>query len=77
MENYNNEQSIQLFDDKSNNPTAGNEREDPQKMPGIPLPNDPNMPAKPDENHDPTKITPGGNDPEKNDPPRIAEPSNK
>jgi hypothetical protein len=38
------------------------------------LPNKPNVPSKPDENPDPTKPKPGGNEPEKNDPTRIEQP---
>jgi hypothetical protein len=48
--------------------------ENPQKLPGIPLPNQLNTPAQPDENHDPTKPGPGGNEPEKNDPTHFIEP---
>jgi hypothetical protein len=53
------------------------EREYPQKQPGIlPLPNKQNIPAKPDNNPDPTRLIPGVNEPEKNDPTRIDEPPN-
>ncbi len=31
-------------------------------------------PTKPDENHDPTRLEPGVNEPEKNDPTRIEKP---
>ena len=48
--------------------------ENPQKLPCIPLSNQLNTPAKPDENHNPTKPGPGGNEPEKNDPTHFIEP---
>ena len=50
------------------------ERENPQKLPGIPFPNQLNTPAQPDENHDPTKPGHGGNEPEKNDPTHYIDP---
>ena len=75
MEKNKNDQRSQQSDCKSNQPSGGKKREDPQKKPGIPLPNKPNTPAKPDENPDPTRPEPGINEPEKNDPTRIDEPS--
>ena len=76
MEKNQNDKRNQQSDSKSNQPLAGNERENPQiNPPGNPLPNKPTTPAKPDENPDPTKPRPGGNEPEKNDPTRIEEPS--
>ncbi|HEX7413024.1 MAG TPA: hypothetical protein VF411_03180 [Bacteroidia bacterium] len=74
MENHNNDHGSQQPASKSNKTSAGNERENPQKKPGKPLPNKPTTPAKPDKNPDPTKPRPGGNEPEKNDPTRIDEP---
>jgi len=74
MEKNKNDQRNQQSDSKSNQPSAGKKREDPQKKPGNPLPNKPTTPAKPDENPDPTRPEPGINEPEKNDPTRIDEP---
>ena len=48
--------------------------ENPQKPPCIPLPNQLKTPAQPDENPDPTKPWPGGNEPEKNDHTHYIEP---
>jgi hypothetical protein len=50
------------------------EKNIPPKKPDSTPPNKPITPAKPDENPDPTKLKPGGNKPEKNDPTRIEEP---
>ena len=75
MEINKNDQRSQQSDSKSNQPSAGKTKEDPQKPPGNPLPNKPTTPAKPDENPDPTRPEPGINEPEKNDPTRIDEPS--
>ena len=75
MEKNKNDQHRQQSDSKSNQPSAGKKREEPQRKPRIPLPNKPTTPAKPDENPDPTRPEPGINEPEKNDPTRIDEPS--
>ena len=74
VENHNNDHGSQQPGSKPHQPSAGNERENPQKKPGNPLPNKPTTPAKPDKNPDLTKPRPGGNEPEKNDPTRIDEP---
>jgi hypothetical protein len=39
----------------------------------LPRPSKENLPAKPDENPDPTRLFPGVNEPEKNDPTRTIE----
>lgn|GEM_PF-1187469 len=77
MEKNQNNLHFHKFESKSNQPVAGNERENPQINPGNPLPNNPekNNPTKPDVENDPTTSRPGGNEPQKNDPTRIAEPS--
>lgn len=75
MKKNKNDQCHQQSDSKLNKPSAGKESENPSKKPGQPLPNKPATPAKPDKNPDPTKPRPGGNEPEKNDPTRIKEPS--
>ncbi len=75
MEKNKNDHRSQQSGSKSNQPSAEIKGEDPQKETGNPLPNKPTTPAKPDENHDPTRIEPGINEPEKNDPTRIDEPS--
>jgi hypothetical protein len=75
MEKNINDRCCQHGDSKPYVPLAGNRRENPQKNPGNPFPNQPKTPAKPDGNPDPTRIRPGGNQPEKNDPTRIEEPS--
>jgi len=74
MEKNKNDQRSQQSDSKSNQPSAGKTKEDPQKPPGNPLPNKPTTPAKSDKYPDPTKQRPGGNEPEKTDPTRIDEP---
>jgi hypothetical protein len=48
MKKNKNGQRSQQSDSKSNQPSAGKKREDPQKKPGNPLPNKPTTPAKPD-----------------------------
>jgi hypothetical protein len=54
---------------------ADRKRDYPMKQPGsLPLPSKRNIPVKPDINHDPTRLMPGVNEPEKIDPTRIAEP---
>ena len=77
MEKNQNNQHFYKFENESNLSTsAGKERENPQVNPGNPLPNKPekNNPTKPDIENDPTKSKPGGNEPQKIDPTRIAEP---
>ena len=64
VENHNNDHGSQQSDSKSNQPSAGKKRENPQINPG----------NQPDTDNDPTKPRPGGNEPEKNDPTRIKEP---
>jgi len=51
------------------------ERENPQKLPGTPLPNHPVNPVHPDGNPDYTNPGQGRNEPEKNDPTRVIEPN--
>ena len=69
-------QSRNQSDSKSNQPSSGKKREDPQRKPGNPLPNksEKNNPTKPDIENDPTRIEPGINEPGKIDPTRIVEP---
>ena len=76
MKTTQNIQSSKQSDSRSEQPSFGKKREDPQRKPGNPLPNKPekNNPTKPDIENDPTKIVPGVNEPEKNDPTRIVEP---
>ena len=74
MKKKHNDQSSQQPDGKSKRP-AKTERENPQKLPGIPPPNQPNTPTLPDANPDITKPGPGRNEPEKNDPTRIVQPN--
>lgn len=57
---------------RDNEPSQPNEQPDKGIQPNDP---DKNIPAKPDRNPDPTKEKPGGNEPSKNDPTRITEPS--
>jgi len=71
MEKNQNDHRSQQSDSKSNQPSAGKKREDPQRPPGNPFPNEP---EKPDENPEPIKPRPGEDEPEKNDPTRINEP---
>ena len=65
MKKNQNDQHSQQSDSKSNQPSAGKKRENPQIYPG----------NQPDTDNDPTKPKPGGNEPEKNDPTKIKEPS--
>ena len=74
MEKNKNDQRSQQSDCKSNQPSAGKKREDPQRPPGNPFPNKPTTPEKPDKNPDPIKPRPGEDEPEKTDPTRIDEP---
>jgi len=71
MEKNKNDQRSQQSDCKSNQPSGGKKREDPQRPPGNPFPN---KPEKPDENPDPIKPRPGEDEPKKNDLTRIDEP---
>ncbi|OFX20926.1 MAG: hypothetical protein A2033_19640 [Bacteroidetes bacterium GWA2_31_9] len=65
--------STQQTDSKSNKITTEKKRKKPQKEPAKPHPKQPTEPTSPDENHDPTRPLPGGNEPEKIDPTRIVE----
>jgi hypothetical protein len=60
----------------SENGFLNQDQDRPEKKPTETPPNQPekHIPAKPDINPDPTKPTPGGNEPEKVDPTRIDEP---
>ena len=69
-----NGQHDQQYESLSNKQPEGKRRESPQRNPGIP-PYKPLTPAMPDENPDSTRPRPGGNEPEKNDPTRIEEPT--
>jgi len=69
-----NGQYNQHNESQPNKQSEGKRRENPQPPRGIP-PHKPLTPAMPDENPDSTKPRPGGNEPEKNDPTRIVEPT--
>jgi hypothetical protein len=63
----------QLSENRTSLFSAENQGENPQKRPGIPIPNEPTIPEQPDENPNPNSPEPGINKPEKDDPTRIDE----
>jgi len=66
-------QFSQQSDNNRNQPSAGERSEDPQKEPGMQIPDEPTVPEQPDENPNPTSPEPGIDEPEKDDPTRIDE----
>jgi hypothetical protein len=61
----------QQSDNEFNQSFAGKQMEDPQEEPETPIPDEPTLPATPDENPNPTSPEPGIDEPEKDDPTRI------
>jgi hypothetical protein len=61
--------------DRPNQPSLGKDKEVILGHPGNPVPKKPTTPVVPDKNPDPTFPGPGGNEPAKNDPTRIEDPS--
>jgi hypothetical protein len=64
--NHHNQQS----DSRLTHISAIEHSENPPKEPDTPSPHEPDAPAKPYKNPDPTRPEPGVNEPEKNDPTR-------
>ncbi|MFA9390150.1 MAG: hypothetical protein ACERKD_10100 [Prolixibacteraceae bacterium] len=60
-------------DKKANQSSVKEKIEKPQIVPVYPIPNQPTIPAEPDEEPDHTRPEPEENDPQKNDPTRIDE----
>jgi hypothetical protein len=73
METEQNYQQSQPDEGNLNEPAKENKYFFQKPPVHLPLPNKQNLPAKPDENPDPTRLIPGVNEPEKNDPTRKVE----
>jgi hypothetical protein len=73
METQHNYQHSQPGNGKPDQPAKGNKNFFQRPPVHLPLPSRQDLPSKPDENHDPTRLIPGVNEPEKNDPTRTVE----